>query len=310
MLLKSEYNLLEVSEANDGLQICILTERLKKKNFIKFKPTNKLAGDNTAEFFKLYNIQSNFTNRFVKIDNLGKGGYSEVSLVQDFKTDKLYAAKKITFVGKENKPLYPVQVSIEIKAMRDLKSDNVPKIYEVFQNGKEINIIMEYIKGCTLRMFIKHIKVNKKIALCILWSLTQIIYKMHMKGLCHRDIKPLNIIIKDFDPEKAVRFDLKDITSKHRLYLIDYGLTMSPKYEKYDDLKLKICGTSGYMPPELLSSKNNQEKLSFDETKYDIFSVGIIIYEMISGRNPFISVTSRETLLSNRKGNISFNRKN
>lgn len=309
ILLKSEFNLLEISEGYEDLKICILTDKQNRKNSIKFKPTNILSNDNLLQYLKCYNIQYNFNQCFEKLDILGTGGYSQVHQVKDCQTEAKYAAKKISYIGKESKTQFPVQVGVEIRTMRDLQSENVPKLYEIFQQEKYIIIIMEYIRGCTLRMFIKHIKVNKKIAFCILWSLTQIIYKMHQKLFCHRDIKPLNIIIKDFEPHKASKFDLKDIMYKHRLYLIDYGLTINNKYENYNELKMKVCGTSGYMPPELLNTKSNEVKLSLDQSKFDIFSLGVIIYEMLSGRNPFISATNKETWSSNRKCDINFKSK-
>jgi serine/threonine protein kinase len=100
-------------------------------------------------------------------------------LARDIQTNKKVAAKKISFKGRENKPLFPTQVVEEINAMRASKSNNIPKLFEIFQDDHIIILTMEYIKGIffggkkliligsTLRSFIKKVRVKKKIAFCI-----------------------------------------------------------------------------------------------------------------------------------------------
>jgi serine/threonine protein kinase len=79
-------------------------------------------------------------------------------LARDIQTNKKVAAKKISFSGREKKPLFPTQVVSEINAMRVSNSNNIPKLFEIFQDDHAIILTMEYIKG----IFFGGKKINSK----------------------------------------------------------------------------------------------------------------------------------------------------
>lgn len=79
--------------------------------------------------------------------------------------------------------------------------------------------------------------------------------------------------------------------------------------EKYNDLKAKVCGTAGYMPPELLNTRSEAARIQLDQDKFDTFALGVIIYELITGTNPFIRNTSKDTIRTNRRCNVNYSHK-
>ena len=79
-------------------------------------------------------------------------------------------------------------------------------------------------------------------------------------------------MIKDFDSENNWKFEVKDVLERHKIYLIDYGLAIKEGCEKHNELKAKVCGTAGYMPPELLNTRNENARTKLNQEKFDTFA--------------------------------------
>lgn len=310
MILKFSNMILKKVDISNNVSGAVIIDNNGHKK-IEFQTKNAEILKKLISYLSQYNIQLDYSINFEYIHDLGSGGYSDVILVRKIKTKKLYATKIIDFVGKENKPLFPYQVCQEINAMRDVKCLNTPDLYEIFQKDTKIIQIMEYIKGSTLRNVIKKAKISKKTAFCILWSQTQTIYRFYTKGYVHRDIKPLNIIVKDFDSENPNlwKFDHNNLADFKKIFLIDFGLAIKDGSEKCNELKAKICGTAGYMPPELQNTRSEIGRIKLSYDKFDTFSLGLIVYELLTGVNPFLKSNSKETIQKNRKCQIDFKHK-
>lgn len=146
-----------------------------------------------------------------------------------------------------------------------------PGVVKIFDFGKEQDttfIVSEFVEGKSLK---ETLEVKKKLetkeALRIIKEIVLILSRVHNKGVFHRDIKPSNIIIKEDGSVK----------------LIDFGLAQTLGLENIT-LSGEVIGTPAYMSPEQISGK----AIDF---RSDIFSLGVVAYELLSGENPFVADT-------------------
>lgn len=225
---------------------------------------------------------------------------------------------------------------MEVKALKMLETSTIPYLYGVYNTTNNFILHQEYIKGQTLRVFLKNNSITENQCFEITWRLIQTLYSIFTKGFVHRDIKPSNIMVRK---EKKIvlkpdvtTFDKNTETINNRtsisdtnkfqskttnyvktevdefmVYLIDYGFALiAHDKEVRKELMLKICGTKGYIAPEIIISDTEEKRDKLDYSKIDIFSVGIILYELITKKNPFCENTSGRILKNNMKCSINF----
>lgn len=201
-------------------------------------------------------------NRYKKIRTLGEGGMGTVFLVEDIaRNNRVFAAKtvKSAFIAKdaENSLL---RFKTEYDIMTRLKHPNLARVYDF---GQDINgdyyILMEFVEGITLRQLLKEKhKLSVDDAVSIIIPLLQALEFIHSRNIIYRDLKPDNILIEiENNRIKAVK-------------LLDFGLADLGRAEK------KSKGTIHYMAPEVVA------KQSID-SRADIFSLGVLFYEMLTG---------------------------
>ena len=308
-ILKLENLLLNIITQPDDIHQAQMTHSCTENYEIMIYPKNISSSSSLIRFLSYYCIRHDFYFNYKILDGLGHGGYSEVFLTKNINSGDLFAVKKISCKGKTSKPLFIKQIIQELTAMRFNRHKCIPAIYEVHEMDVSIMVVMEYIKGQTLRQLMKKVGLKKEVNFCIIWSLISTLYTLNCNGYIHRDIKPLNIIVKDVDLEENWDIGLEDIVDKHCIYLIDYGQAIKEHTLSYNQLKSRVCGTAGYMPPEMLNTKSDKDRKELDHFKYDSFSIGIIIYELMTGMNPFIRSTAKETIHENTKCNIPMNNK-
>jgi len=201
-------------------------------------------------------------SRYKILKKIGEGGMGEVYLAEDTELGRQVALKFLPTHYIQD-PEINTRFKREAKATAALSHPNLITIYDVGEHENKPYIAMEYIQGSSLRdLLIKEeLSINKiiDIASQICEGLTE----AHRKGIFHRDIKPDNILIDENGQVKIADFGLAKERGKTKV--TKTGSTL---------------GTLDYMSPEQLSSGEVDHRS-------DIWSVGVVIYEMITGRLPF-----------------------
>ena len=225
---------------------------IKEKNNGYLLPTVLAKRD---DINKYYNIQGKI---------LGEGAYGQVRIGE--KNGKIYAIKKIKKDKiKEFKPLL-----LEADISLQMKHENIITYYEIFEDLEYISYVMDIGEGGDLFDFIVGCPLGHLPADIVIELLIQIFgvvdYLHSFKGIIHRDLKPENFMIKI------------NIFNKPQIKLIDFGLaTYFPK----NGQKLKeLLGTREYAAPEILDGSGYLEKV-------DEWAIGVIMYNMLTGFEPF-----------------------
>jgi serine/threonine protein kinase/Flp pilus assembly protein TadD len=208
-------------------------------------------------------IGSTFAGRYQVIEELGKGGMGKVYKVLDTKIEEKIALKLL------NLEFAPGDKTLdrfrnELKLARKISHRHVCRMYDLSEAEGMPFITMEYVSGEDLKSLIRRIgqfTVGK--AVFIARQVCEGMAEAHRLGVVHRDLKPQNIMI---DSEGNVR-------------IMDFGIARSLKTKGITDTG-EIFGTPEYMSPETLEGKEV-------DGRTDIYALGIILYEMLTGRVPF-----------------------
>ena len=161
----------------------------------------------------------------------------------------------------------------EAHFMASLQHENILHVIDFIKDGRSMFIIMEYVDGIDLYDLLERSpRLPADIAAIIMLQLVRGLDYAHFRGIIHRDIKPANIMV-------SVQGDVK---------LMDFGIA---RHERFGDLTETGTGlgTPSYMSPEQILG----DKLDF---RSDIFSVGIVLYQMLTGRKPFVEDDSRTVM--------------
>ena len=219
---------------------------------------------------------------------LGKGGMGEVYLAEDTRLGRRVALKLLSagFTKDEDRVRRFQQ---EARAASALNHPNILTIYEIGQADAGYFIATEFIDGVTLRQRLKQTKILLPDVLDIAIQAAGALSAAHQAGIVHRDIKPENIMLRTDGYIKVLDFGLAKLTEK----VADRQTTNSEAATivKVDTTPGMVMGTVNYMSPE------QARGLEVDE-RSDIFSLGVVIYEMAAGRAPFAGLTPTDVIIS------------
>jgi len=173
----------------------------------------------------------------------------------------------------------------EIDVMRSLDHPNILRLYEVYQDDKRYYLVMELCTGGELFDEItKRSQFSEADAAAIIKQVLSAVAYCHRKKVCHRDLKPENILL-----------DSKSTDANNSIKVIDFGA--STRFDGKSKLT-QIYGTAYYIAPEVLKSNYSE--------KCDVWSAGVILYILLSGKPPFGGVNDKEILESVKQGLFSF----
>jgi len=205
------------------------------------------------------------------IEKIGAGGMGEVWLAEDTELNRKVALKFLPTNHCQDEDCR-ARFKREAQATAALKHSNIVTIYEVAEHNGRPFFAMEYLEGRSLDEVIKSKDLSVDQAIDLAIQLCEGLYEAHQAGVIHRDIKPSNIILD----------------KNNRPKLLDFGLATVKGAEKLTKTGSTL-GTIGYMSPEQVSSGKIDQRS-------DLFSLGVVIYEMVTGKAPFAEEYDAATL--------------
>mmetsp|Transcript_3907 Transcript_3907/g.2891 ORF Transcript_3907/g.2891 Transcript_3907/m.2891 type:complete len:235 (-) Transcript_3907:477-1181(-) len=231
---------------------------------------------------KRYCILQNLKGQYEIGNLLGKGNFAKVYEATKYSTREKFALKtidKATLVQSERNFMSLLQ---EVQLLRKLSHENIILLHEVFESQNNIHLVLEYLHGGELFERIKkNGTYNETEASVIMRCILRALVAMHSKNIVHRDLKPENLL-----------FQNENIDS---LKIVDFGLSASTKNGLLD----MRCGSPGYVAPEILNDEGYG-------TQVDIFSAGIILYILLTGKFVFSGKNIKEILYKNRDCMVPF----
>ena len=194
--------------------------------------------------------------RYLVLRRLGRGGFSDVYLAHDHELDRAVAIKRLLL-----RDVDPQFIRDEAKTLASLDHPGIVRIYDICKEPMHgYLVIMQYVPGPMLRdVLIKPLPINRAVEIAIRISGGLIL--AHSRGVVHRDIKPTNILM----------------SNEGEPLIADFGLAFTPSVHCEPE-----GGTPRYMSPEQI--RNETKRIG---PSSDIFSTGILLYEMLTGRVPF-----------------------
>ena len=218
---------------------------------------------------------------------IGKGGMGEVYLAQDTQLERTIALKTLPpDVASDQQRMH--RFVREAKAAAALSHPNIAHVYEIGEAEGTTFIAMEYVEGQTLRRYLKSASLVLDEALNIALQVASALAEAHDEGIIHRDIKPENIMLRPDGYVKLLDFGLAKLIERH-----DNGQDNSddtPTLLIHTNPGI-LMGTVTYMSPE-------QARGLEVDARTDIWSLGVVLYEMIAGRVPFKGSTTTDMLVS------------
>ncbi|CAD8066217.1 unnamed protein product [Paramecium sonneborni] len=267
---RKQENLLIMTLSHDQseLQLFVVNITEEVENFIDELKSNCIQEQNLINIYKIN-------------QKIGEGITCEVFLGSNL-NDQKFAIKKVAKaqIGNKMREKQAKSLAEEIYIMRSLDNPNIPKLYEVFENDDYIELVMTHYEGGHLYEKLQNFSLSQKQQL--VKDILETMNYVHQQQIMHRDLKPQNIIYKYKDPTNI------------EIAIIDFGFATN---QKYHDHVLYNCGTHGYAAPEVQEYKEKQKMYT---TQCDVYSLGIIIYEIFFAIHPYRSSNS---------GTLTFNEK-
>ena len=230
-------------------------------------------------------IMSDLEDDYAIIKEVGKGNYATVYLAQDLENHQEYAIK---FIKKEvvfSSSRGANSVVSEIEIMRKLMNPVFIKLYRIYENDDFVHLVVDYVEGGDLFHRIqKKERFSEELTSKFMKNMLEGLHYLHSMNIVHRDLKPENILMVSNDLD-------------YEFKICDFGLAC----EDGDDQALR-CGSPGYVAPEILMKKSYNNKV-------DIFSAGIIMFILLSGRAPFYGTTANKILVKNKECRLHFHDK-
>lgn len=217
--------------------------------------------------------------KYKVISVIAKGGMGMVYKAFHPSLKREVIIKKLTIRGN---PAIRERFKREAQILLDLQNPYIVHMFDYFTEGPYHYIVLELVDGMALdKVLKKQVSLPNEIAMLVLLDACYALSYAHSKGIVHRDIKPGNILI----------------SKRAAVKLADFGIASSDK-EGEDDLTQSgvTLGTPSYMPPEQFADSRSVDN------RADIYAMGVMLYEMVTGSKPFAGSLSPETVAQIQKG--------
>ena len=205
-----------------------------------------------------------FAGRYRIIKQIGRGGMADVYLAKDLILDGEEVAVKVLRTNYQTDPIAVARFQREARAMADLDHPHIVRITDIGEEDGQQYLAMEYVAGLDLKRYIKeHYPLSNEEAVRIMGQILLAMRLAHTKGIVHRDLKPQNILLTPDGTAKVTDFGIA-------VAFAETSLTQTNS----------MLGSVHYLSPE-------QARGSKATVQSDIYAMGIIFYEMLTGRIPY-----------------------
>ncbi len=228
-------------------------------------------------------LENSFIRDYKINKKIGEGGMGSVYLAEDTMLERKVAIKVLNPLLTSD-PQFTERFRQEAKVQASLIHPNIVALHSFFEDSGNYFMAMEYAKGVTLKQLMQKIgAIPEQRAIKIFLQILEGVGYAHQKGIVHRDLKPSNIMIDENDAVKIMDFGIAKV-------LGDRGMTKTGTK----------MGTIYYMSPEQIRAAKDIDQ------RTDIYSLGIVLYEMLTGRVPFNTNTESDFEIMNEIVNNSF----
>ena len=225
--------------------------------------------------------KGDITEFYQVLKKIGEGGFSKVYIVKEKETGEIRAMKQVD----KSKIIDIKNFKTEIKILAMLDHPNILRLFDVIEDSKNFYLIMELCTGGELLSRMSNNRYKEKGAAKLMEQIVSAVAYCHEKGICHRDLKPQNILFyneEENSPIKIVDFGISKI----------YNPSLSSLKEEYGDKGSKKMttrvGTMLFLSPEVLKGNYTE--------KCDVWSLGVILYILLCGYPPFNGSSEKEIL--------------
>ncbi len=232
--------------------------------------------------------------RYRILSPLGAGGMGEVFLAEDTRLERRVAVKLLP-ASTEADAVARERLRREALAAAALDHPFICKVYEIGDAGGRVFIVMEYIEGETLHAASRGARLPVRQVIDIAHELTQALDAAHRRGVVHRDLKPANVMLTPQGHVKVMDFGLaKQVVARPhpsgagRESAEDHGTAATRAASALTDAGTRL-GTPAYMSPEQILGASL-------DPRSDLFSLGVILHELATGRHPFLRDDPAETM--------------
>ncbi len=254
-------------DAPEGLcPRCLVAENMRATaQFTGAEPASAAASGPVAPPLPPEEIAQKFPQLEI-LECLGRGGMGVVYKARQPRLDRLVALK-ILAPGKEKDPQFAERFTREAQALARLNHPNIVMVHDFGESGGLYYLLMEYVDGVNAREMLAGGKIAPAQALAIVPRICEALQYAHEQGVVHRDIKPENVLVDKQGRVKIADFGIAKMLGN------ESGPTFYTKGQQ-------VMGTPYYMAPEQL------ERPSEVDHRADIYSLGVVFYEMLTGELP------------------------
>ncbi|XP_061211338.1 serine/threonine-protein kinase ULK1 isoform X3 [Neopsephotus bourkii] len=206
---------------------------------------------------------------FSRKDLIGHGAFAVVFKGRHKEKPELEVAVKC--INKKNLAKSQTLLGKEIKILKELKHENIVALYDFQELANSVYLVMEYCNGGDLADYLHTMRtLSEDTIRLFLQQIAGAMKMLHSKGIIHRDLKPQNILLSYAGGRKSNPNNI-------RIKIADFGFA---RYLQNNMMAATLCGSPMYMAPEVIMSQHY-------DAKADLWSIGTIIYQCLTGKAPF-----------------------